>query len=412
MHEGKIIKFYRENANLTQDQLGTGICSDTHISKIERGMTDYSREVLDLLCERLGISMDHELAKFGGIKNRLYDWHDAIVKQIEPLMEAIKNELEQEALLQISEYETLYLLLQAKYMLQRNEPDKALRIMKRISKTTDALPPFERNLHKHVEGMYHLSQQDYKQAIETLTTIQEKEYNNPEFYYHLAAAYHTLKAEVMAYFCAEKARNFFKDINCFLRVIDAEMIMLIEVKDDIGHHFQEVVTRFENLIQSCDMCHAPDRKAKVVHNLAYEYYRRGDYVMSGKLYKQSMELKSPRTRAYLLSLEGYLRSCFEAKLLQSEELERQAQEGLKTARTIKDTLFSLLFTMLLHWIRGEEDEYYRYLSDEALPVFRKLGFAFLVERSEKQLFQYYSRIGNTAAALQAAHSLLDDRSFH
>ncbi|RAP74167.1 helix-turn-helix domain-containing protein [Paenibacillus montanisoli] len=410
MHEGKIIKFYREKANLTQDQLGTGICSDTHISKIERGITDYSQEVLDLLCERLGISMDRELAKFGRIKQRLYDWHDAIVKQIKPEMEAIKEELEQEALLQISEYETLYLLLQAKYLLQQIEPDKALRIIKRIGKTAERLPPFESNLLKHIEGMYHLSQDNYQQAIETMKTIQEKEYNNPEYYHHMAIAYHTLMSEVMAYFCAEKARNFFKDINCFLRVIDAEMIMLIQVKDDVGHNFQEVITRFENLIQSCDMCNAPDRKAKVVHNLAFEYFRRKEYVKSGKLYKQSMELKLPRTRPYLLSLEGHIRSCYEGKLLEKDELERLTQEGLKSASAAKDKLFILLFTLLLHLIRGEEAQYYRYLSDEALPVFRKFGYAFLIERSEKQLFQYYADTGNTEAALLVARSLLRERT--
>ncbi|MGA5690182.1 hypothetical protein [Cytobacillus pseudoceanisediminis] len=36
MYEGKIIKFYREKTKLTQQQLGEGICSDTHVSKIEK----------------------------------------------------------------------------------------------------------------------------------------------------------------------------------------------------------------------------------------------------------------------------------------------------------------------------------------------------------------------------------------
>ncbi|MCM3393700.1 helix-turn-helix transcriptional regulator [Cytobacillus pseudoceanisediminis] len=39
------MKFYREKAKLTQQQLGEGICSDTHVSKIERGITDYSPEI-------------------------------------------------------------------------------------------------------------------------------------------------------------------------------------------------------------------------------------------------------------------------------------------------------------------------------------------------------------------------------
>ncbi|SDW95419.1 helix-turn-helix domain-containing protein [Paenibacillus sp. CF384] len=408
MHEGKIIKFYRERAELTQDQLGLGICSDTHISKIERGITDYSQEVLDLLCVRLGISMQCELAKFSSIKKRLYDWHDAIVKQLSAEMETIKSELEQEALLQISEYETLYLLLQAKYLLLKNQAETALRILNRIRKTAVRLPDFESNLFKHVEGLYHISKQNHVEAITILKTINDKEYNNPEYFHHLAMAYHTMRSEVMAYFYAEKARNFFKEINCFLRVIDAEMLMLIQVQDDPQHDFKEVIARFENLIQSCDMCNAPDRKAKIIHNLAYEYLRRKDYQKSSSLYLQSMELKSPRTLPYLLSLEGYLRSCFKGILLQAGELERLAQVGLTDAKALKDPVFILLFTMLLLLINGKEAEYYQYMNEEALPVFRKFGYVYLIRRSEQQLFHYYARTGNTEAALRMGHYLIED----
>ncbi|SEN54526.1 helix-turn-helix domain-containing protein [Paenibacillus sp. OV219] len=406
MHEGKIIKLYREKAELTQEQLGLGICSDTHISKIERGITDYASEIVILLSERLGISMEEELSRFNKIKKRLYDWHDVIVKQIRPEIEAIREELEQEMLLAISDYQTLYLLLQIKYLLFMNQVDKAQRMIAKIAKSKDQLPAFESNLFKHVQGIHYLAQQHYLHAITVLKSINEKEYNNPEFYHHLAMAYHTLKSEVMAYFYAEKARNYFKELNCFLRVIDAEMLMLIQVKDDPGYEFDEVIARFENLIQSSDMCGAPDRKARVMHNLAYELYRREQYDRASQLYKQSMELKDPRTGPYLLSLEGYLKSCYDGELLPAEQLEQLAQEGLATAVSMKEDLYILLFNLLLYKIRKDETQYHAYLRDEALPLYRKFGYVFLIEQSEKQLFHYYRLMGETTAALEMAHLLL------
>ncbi|MBB2481294.1 helix-turn-helix transcriptional regulator [Bacillus sp. APMAM] len=45
MLEGKIIKFYRESKGMTQKDLGDGICSNTHLSKIERGLTEVSKEL-------------------------------------------------------------------------------------------------------------------------------------------------------------------------------------------------------------------------------------------------------------------------------------------------------------------------------------------------------------------------------
>lgn len=407
MHEGKIIKLYREKAQLTQEQLGVGICSDTHISKIERGITDYSPEIVTLLSERLGISLEEELSRFNKIKKRLYEWHDVIVKQIRPEIEAIREELEQEMLLSISEYQNLYLLLQIKYLLFMNENDKAQRMISRIAKSREQLSAFESNLFKHVQGISYLARQNHLEAIAVLKSINEKEYNNPEFYHHLAIAYHTLKSEVMAYFYAEKARNYFKEINCFLRVIDAEMLMLIQVRDDRHNESDEVITRFENLIQSSDMCAAPDRKARVVHNLAYELYCRKQYERASLLYKQSMELKNPRSGPYLLSLEWYLRSCLDGGLLPTEQLERLGRQGLATATSMKETLYIHLFNLTLYKIRGDDGQYYAYLHNEALPMYRKSGYVFLIQQSEKELFQYYCRTGETAAALEMAHALID-----
>ncbi|TQS75063.1 helix-turn-helix transcriptional regulator [Ornithinibacillus gellani] len=59
--EGKIIKFYRELQQLRQKDLVEGVCSTTHISKIERGQTEASGETVELISERLGIDMHEQL---------------------------------------------------------------------------------------------------------------------------------------------------------------------------------------------------------------------------------------------------------------------------------------------------------------------------------------------------------------
>jgi HTH-type transcriptional regulator, quorum sensing regulator NprR len=81
MYEGKIIKFYREKSQLTQAQLGLGICSDTHISKIERGSAEYSPEIITLLSARLQIDITHEAIRLKNIRTRLHHWHDVSIEQ-------------------------------------------------------------------------------------------------------------------------------------------------------------------------------------------------------------------------------------------------------------------------------------------------------------------------------------------
>lgn len=58
MHVGEIIKVFRERNGITQAQLGEGICTTTHVSKIENGKTAYSPEIITLfqnVCKLMSI---------------------------------------------------------------------------------------------------------------------------------------------------------------------------------------------------------------------------------------------------------------------------------------------------------------------------------------------------------------------
>lgn len=404
MYEGKIIKFYREKYKLTQEQLGKDICSITHISKIECNRTTYNDEIISLLSERLGIEMDVELKKLINIKQRLTQWHDAIIMELEEEIEQINSELEHEELIAISDYIHLYHLLRVRYFLTHNNILEAKKLIKKIQKFENELSDYESNLLKHVLGIYYLTSQDHIEAIKTLKQIQIEDYQNPEYYYHLAMAYHTIQSPVAAYYYAEKSHKYFKDINNYLRVIDAEMIMIIQVTDNSD--YDEIISRFKSLIISCELCNAPDRKAKLFHNLAYEYYRRKNYEQAIFYYKQSMSLKNTESPSYLLTLEGYIRSSFAGGLISNDELIRLTEDGLIIAIRINELLYVHLFRLVLYLIKSKEKEYHQYLANKALPMFKKFGYTYLIKRSEKELFNYYSKMNLHDKALEMAKLIL------
>ncbi|WP_163103535.1 helix-turn-helix domain-containing protein [Peribacillus alkalitolerans] len=405
MYEGKIIRFYREKYKLTQEQLGKGICSGTHISKIERLHTEYAPEIITLLSDRLGINIENETTKLQNIKKRLNHWHDVIIMQLFDEMDQINHELEQDDLIQISDYKNLYKLLRARYLLMHTLTEDAFKIICEIQKNESKLSSYEDNLLKHVLGIYYLAKHENFKAVQALKSINETEYNNKEFTYHLAVAYHSIQSPVMTFFYADKARQFFKEINNYLRVIDAEMLMVIQVKDD--GEFKETIQRFENLIKSCELCNSPVRKAKVLHNLAYEYFRRNNFELASKYYKESMSIKDNNSSPYLLSLEGYIRSSFNGSILPQEELLQLAKEGLETASEKNERLFINLFNLLCYLIQDQEQEYHQFLCDQALPMFKQFGYVYLIQRSKKELFNYYMKLKQTSKALKMANLLIN-----
>jgi HTH-type transcriptional regulator, quorum sensing regulator NprR len=405
MYEGKIIKFYREKKKLTQEQLGKDICSTTHISKIECAQTTYATEITNLLCERLQINMEEELTKLANIKQKLLYWQETIIMQLYNEMDQINSELEHEELLEISKYVYMYQLLRARYLLMYHKSNEAFKILKKIQRKLNRLSPYETNLLKHSLGIYYLEKQDYISAIQSFKSIQITVYNNPEYYYHLAVAYHTTQSPMLAYYYAEKSHQYFKNINNYLRVIDAEMLMLIQVKDDCCKD-EEIIKRFKNLIKSCELCNALDRKARVLHNLAFEYLRRSNYELASIYYKESMALKEKESISYLLSLEGYIRSSLEGGLLPKNELIIFAEKGFAIAKNMDSLLYIHLFKLLIYLLKCKEKEYLQYLVDKALPMFNKNGFYYLIERSNKELFNYYSTMRLTDQAMEIAKLLI------
>ncbi|HLR03237.1 MAG TPA: helix-turn-helix domain-containing protein [Virgibacillus sp.] len=121
--EGEIIKFFRERNKLTQSQLGEGICTTTHVSKIERGKTAYSEEIITLFSERLSINLRHEIDNLDKVETLLRQWQRAItMKRVEEMTD-IKNELDRITIVQSNHFINRYRLLNARHLLiQKNDP--------------------------------------------------------------------------------------------------------------------------------------------------------------------------------------------------------------------------------------------------------------------------------------------------
>ncbi|PUB10640.1 helix-turn-helix domain-containing protein [Paenisporosarcina sp. OV554] len=408
MYEGKIIKFYRKKAKLTQEQLGKGVCSVTHISKIERGLTEYSPEITILLSKRLKINIEKELANLTNLKIKLDYWHEVIISQ--NMQEALRiyKELANNKLFEISEHIIYYDLLKAKYYLRQGDTKKAQKLIEQIQLNPNNLSVYETNLFKHILGLYYMSIDEHIKSIDIFNSIDYKNYSNPSVYYDLGAAYHNVHSPVLAYYYAEKALNYFKTTNHFLRIIDTENFMLIQVESDQYRNFKNTIEQYENLIKLCDLCNASDKKAKVLHNFAYEHLRRKKYQIAGRLYKESMELKDNKSTLYLLSLEGYISSGFKGKFLPKEELLRLVNEGMTIATENNEALYKVIFTLHQFSILQQEESYYSYLINNVLPYFKSHGYTMIAQSYDRDLYNYYIRIGNMEKALEIADIIINN----
>ena len=96
---GRNLKHYRKKMNLSQEQLSEKVdISPIHLSKIERGRTFISADLLDKLSKSLGVSV---ATLFSSENEKIYD--DNVIKKVDRItekhliraMEGIKQDIRQ-----------------------------------------------------------------------------------------------------------------------------------------------------------------------------------------------------------------------------------------------------------------------------------------------------------------------------
>lgn len=408
MIEGKIIKFYREKAGLTQGQLVNGICSVTHLSKIERGITEYSEEITQLLAKKLNINPQEEIARYHNLSKKLEQWHDAMVMQNLKESESLKKELEHDDLIQLQEFHLYYLLLSARYHLLKNQLVQAKKLINHIQRIESTLSLHDANMLKHVRGIYYFLSGQFQDCVDVLISIDPQQYNRLEYFYHLAIAFHSINSPVRAYYYAEKALRYFRSTLNMLRIIDTEMVMLIQLNANEPHDFNETIQTYEKLLKMCDTCYALDRKAKLYHNLGFEYARRRHYQKAVELYQEALKLIDEHSPHYLATLDRYIFSCHAGNLLAKESLLELAQKGLALANAANSNDW-INFQLHLYLLNDEIENYYQCVETTALPYFKKMGYKILIDYFEKKLFQYLYEKGEAEKALELAKSLIQGK---
>lgn len=393
--EGEIIKFYREKQNLTQAQLGEGICTTTHVSKIERGKTAYSEEMIMMFSDRLSIDIKQEVDKFKSLETLLQQWLEAIIMRRFKEMEDKKDEIERIPFIQSTYYADFYHLLKARHLIIQGERTKALELLEYVNESYASLAEYEKNLLFHTYGVYYISDnakvdnESNSMPIHYLKKVNMEQYGNKEYYYHLAIAYHFIGSYIMAYFFAEKALHFFKETNNYAQSINAESVMLLQMSRDTSVDFDELVNRYKNLIHNSEILGLNDKRSLLLNNLGFEYFNKGEYALSKQCYKQALQIDAPDSNSYLLHLCNYIDACLEEGIYSKTFLFKKIKEGFSLAKKLKSTHFLIVLKLLKLKTENNTTAYFQFIEEKALPYFTTTGHIIYRNRYGKVLLNRY-----------------------
>ncbi|MGV2940565.1 helix-turn-helix domain-containing protein [Mesobacillus sp. LC4] len=408
MIEGKIIKFYREKANLTQGELCNEICSVTHLSKIERGITEYSPEITALLAKKLNIKLEDEIIRHHQSSQKLDQWLEAMIMQRENDSRSLKEELEKERLIGMPEFQILFRLYSARYYLFEHKLELAYNMILSLQKQDGDLSPQNQNALKHTLGIYHFLKGQFRDCIDCLTSINPEQYSNEEYFYHLALAYHAIHSNITAYYYGKKALAFFQRTLNIIRIIDTEMLLIVQLNAKELHDFAETKAKYEQLIKLSESLHSKDRIGKIYHNLGFECYRRKMYKESADYYQKAIDLLGEASPHYLSSLDGYIHTCHSGRLYSAATLRTLAEKGLEHANSMNSPDW-MNFQLHLYKLTKQEEKYFQLIEEKVIPYYKQIGYVILIDHYERKLFKYYLQNGNKEEALELASTYISSK---
>ncbi|WP_088040854.1 helix-turn-helix transcriptional regulator [Bacillus sp. EAC] len=392
--KGSIIQYFRQKNGLTQEELGHGICSKTHLSKIERGLTEVSDETISLLCARMGFDIDEEINKLKNVEKLLDTLQKQIIFQEKERALGIIDQLENQEFSYITPLHFRYLLLKTRQFIVDNKLEQAKKILFSKEIQNQKIPQLEENLLNHTLGIYYIQVNQIHNALDHLKKISIEGYQNLEIHYHLALVYHICDAYVSSYYHCQKAKEYFVLTNNYSRLLDTETLQLIILEDESHVDFSEIETKYQNLLEIAEMIKDKKREFNLLHNFAYQIYKKGDFVQAREMYLQAKEAHTTDPIQYLISHFGYVRCLVEGSLENNEFILKLIYEGKSFSKKYKQLYYEYLFYLYELKIEGNEMAYFEFLEVTLVPYLYEIKYKAFFDLYFEELTQYYLSINS------------------
>ncbi len=407
---GEIIRYYREKKGISQSKLGEGICSKAYLSRFEGGKVAFSPDTISKLSERLSININKEIESLQLIDNRLKDWEHSMIMQHATQMKEIKLEIENMPLINSTKHAAYYLLLTARYYLYQKMLPETKYTIEYVEKKIPTLSNYERNLLLHIKGMYCLNtfrtieSEGSLTAVKILKQINIEEYNNEEYYYHLALAYHYANAKVQAYSNAELALQFFNKTYNYVNAINAQTLMLMQFESGNDIDFLGLINKYKDLIHTSEVVGAYENQLVLLNNIGEEFYKREEYEQAAQFFEQSLILTNSSSIDYLRRYYQYVKACTEGNILENKKLIEKIDKGIKLADK-QCLILSTLFTLLSLKCKNNLNQYFDFLADVVLPQFKSTNNDTFYEQYGKKLYRHYIELKQYKKAVELAQNL-------
>ncbi|WP_255473430.1 helix-turn-helix domain-containing protein [Planomicrobium sp. CPCC 101110] len=384
MNVGSVIKYYRSKHQLTQQQLAEGICSISHLSKIESNSYIPHETTTRALLAKMGVQWKTEIEKHKRLEQELGEFIDCSIHFDLAAMRKRYEELEQENdYIQSTELVNQYELYKFRFYTFDNDHGKAESQKNLLERLKGSFSAPEKWLYHFFLSVYYTMKGRTEQSLQLLDGLEEGIQNIPQKfegeYYYQKARLLTLqdRYERSAFYAELAVRNYQFHYN-YIRLLHAQLLLAINY------------TRRNMFVQAAELYVILKRNSLITGQLELHYqaiYNQAELLKkkgeNSQAVKELQEIKSK------IPSDSYF---FKAILVSI--LEAAVETGQDTKGFIRE---------LQEANAGKKEEYFQIYIDYFEK--RRVSQSKLLTHHEEKMFQFFRNNGYIREAKKLAFQL-------
>ena len=293
---GQMIKFFRQQKKMKQDELAVGICTSSYLSRIENGLVEAEQVMYEMLFERLSLNFEQYIQQEQAQQAFLEAFYDDLLSN-----ETIQTDQLQtlQQLYTKKEYPSLQIqveLIYARYLLSKNDIKAASTILQSLDNLIAPASTREWQLFVAVKTYAELSAAQYETILkrEQLTNsihffASTSTFEKANYLYHLAFASHRAYRFTKALRFIEMAKQTFTHL--YKPLFQLKLYSMHGVIYNSLGRFNEAIHEYEagmDLLTHVPSIASDEQWASIYNNLAFTYESQTNYEQARHYYEKAL----------------------------------------------------------------------------------------------------------------------------
>lgn len=381
MDYGMMIFHHRKKLGWTQEKLCEGICSVSHLSKIENGTKEAGIETIELLLKKMRVEIDENdiIDEVTGQLKRL--WNSIERADYDSSKMLFEELIGKEESINYTNISNDFCITIWRYYIFIEDLKMSKKKWKQLEAKKKKFSQYETIKYLFTLSIYYIKVKRYNDSLLVMDEVQEitpnLEIDFQEYCFYRALVYSFINQTSLSMYFCNKAIPIFLQNNNIKRILDAKMLLSLQL---IKSKFLDRAEQF--LIEILDSSVILSDKTihmSALHNLGYLYYHSNQHKKAIKYYQEYLSNIQEDTEEYFLVISNIANN-----MLIINDYETATKLLCKNLSKIKDKNSASYIRMKVLLLEAKKDE------ANLVTYLREVGLPLWVQTNDhEKLIRYY-----------------------